>query len=173
MLPLSDIRQRIQKLLGDGVSQVSSAFIGLSSGLQGSANSADLQKRVDKLFKMLMESNRMISGEVNALLDVLEKNDQRFAQVSEEKHRLEVLYTSGILFSSETELKPLMERAIDVVVRELGADQGFIVLVDDRGEPDTIFSRNMNPDEHPEAREMSTTVIWSTIAHSRPVQDTV
>src|SRR6266852_4027410 len=169
MLPLSDARQRLQKLLADGVSQVSSAFMGLSAELKAAGNASGVQQKVDKLFKMLMDWNRGIASEVNALLDQHEKDSQRLDRQAEEKKRLEVLYASGILFSSETELKSLMEKAIDVVVNELHANEGFIVLVDERGELDSIYSRNMNPDEYPEAKEMSTTVIRNTISQSKPV----
>jgi Nif-specific regulatory protein len=167
---LFDIKQRIQKLLGESMSQLSSSFMELSAGLKSAEVSPEVSKKVEKLFSMVMHMNRTLSGEINALSDEQEVLTKRFEQSIEERRRLEVLYTSGILFSSETELRSLAEKAIDVVVKELSADAGFIVLVDERGEPTSIYTRNMNPDDHPTAKEMSTTVIRNTIAHSSPVQ---
>jgi transcriptional regulator with GAF, ATPase, and Fis domain len=170
MNQLPEIRQRIQKLLGENMSQVSSGFMELTSELKAMNVSATVLKKVDRLFKLLMEFNRTISGEMTALMDGQEQYDKHFAQLSEEKRRLEVLYTSGISFSSETEMRALMEKAIDTVIRELQADAGFIVLVSETGEPESVFARNMNPDEHPEAREMSRTVISNTLSQAKAVQ---
>src|ERR1041385_3975254 len=170
MSQLSEIRQRFQKILGESISQFSSVFMGLSSDLKSNGTSEEALKKIDKLFKMLIGSNRALSGEINSLMDQYEKNEEQYLLLNEERQRLETLYTSGILFSSETELKALMEKAIEVVVRELHADAGFIVLVNERGEPDSIYSRNMNPEEHPSAKEMSTTVIRNTILQSKPIQ---
>ena len=90
-------------------------------------------------------------------------------RLNEEKRRLEVLYASGILFSSETEMRSLMGKAIDTVVKELIADSGFIILLNANSELDSIFSCNMDPESEPEAREMSMTVIRTTISQSKPI----
>lgn len=152
------------------MSRLSTGFLELSEQLKSAGVSQEMQKHVDHVFKQTLSANQSLSGEVNALIDTLEKTEQQLARVQEEQRRLEALYASGILFSSETELRSLMEKAIDVVVKELQADEGFIVLVNELGETDSIFSRNMNPDEHPDAREMSGTVIKSAIERSQPVQ---
>lgn len=59
--------------------------------------------------------------------------------ISENK-RLETLYLSGILFQSELEMKSLMHKAIDTIVKELKADEGFIVLIDNNNEINSIVS---------------------------------
>lgn len=99
-----------------------------------------------------------------------EKIERQLEQLSEEKRRLEMSYASGILFSSETEMKALMEKAIDTVMKELDADAGFIVLVNETGISDTVFTRNVDLNAEPDAREVSTTVIRTTIAQSKPTQ---
>ena len=76
MSQFSEFRQRIQKLLGDSVSQVSSAFMNLSAELKSSSNAAPLQKGIDKVFKMIIDTNRTLSQEVNSLLDHQEKHEQ-------------------------------------------------------------------------------------------------
>lgn len=167
---MSELRQKFQKLLGDSMSQLSSEFMELTALLKSSQASADISKKVDKLFKMLMEVNRKQSVETNALFDQLEKLQKTIEKVSEAKRQFEVLYSSGILFSSETEMRSLMEKAITTVVKELKADQGFIVLSNERGEQESLVSCNMDPEQNPDAKEMSSTVIRNTITKSEPTQ---
>ncbi len=169
---LNENRARIQKMMADAVSQVSSGFAEISSGVKSLPGADVLRKRVDALFHLVLELNRNLSGEITRLAAEEEKHSQTLSRITEEKERLETLYASGILFSSETGVRPLMQKAIDVVVKELRADEGFIVLVNEDGSPQEIFSRNMNLDDHPEAREMSFSVIRATIARSRPLMDT-
>lgn len=164
----SELRRRIQKLLGDSTSAVSSGFMSLSARLPSGADPADLRASLDALFSLEMQSQRVLAAEINTLLDQAEALEARADALQEEKRRLEVLYTSGILLSSETEHRALMEKAIDVVIRELRADAGFIVLVKGQGEADSVHSRNMNPDDDPAAKEMSTTVIRNTVARMEP-----
>ncbi len=167
---MSETRQRYQKLLGDSISQLSSEFMELTTLLKSSQASADVSKKVDKIFTMLMESNRKLSSETNAMLEQTEKLEKAIAQISEAKRQFEVLYSSGILFSSEIEMRSLMEKAITTVVKELKADQGFIVLANEKGETESVVACNMNPNENPDAQEMSTTVIRNTISKSEPTQ---
>jgi transcriptional regulator with GAF, ATPase, and Fis domain len=117
-----------------------------------------------------MQSQRALTAEINALLDRLDALNGRIEGLAEERRKLEVLYTSGILLSSETEHRSLMEKAIDIVIRELRADAGFIVLVGGDAETESVHSRNMDPDADPSAREMSTTVIRNTIASTAPTR---
>lgn len=167
---MSEIRQKFQKLLGDSMSQLSSEFMELTTLLKTSQASSDVTKKVDKLFKMLMDVNRKQSSETNAMFDQIEKLEKSLEQMSEAKRQFEVLYSSGILFSSETEMRSLMEKAITTVVKELKADQGFIVLANEKGETESVVACNMNPDENPDAKEMSSTVIRNTISKSEPTQ---
>src|SRR5690349_223044 len=94
----SEIRQRVQKLLGENMSKLSSGFMELSAELKSQNNSPEALKKVDRLFKLLMEFNRSISAEITGLMDAREGDDKRLELLSEEKRRLEVLYTSGISF---------------------------------------------------------------------------
>lgn len=152
------------------MSKLSSEFMELNTILKSSQASADISKKVDRLFKLLMESNRTLSHEANELFEQIEKLEKAIEQVSEAKRQFEVLYSSGILFSSETEMKSLMEKAITTVVKELQADQGFIVLANEQGETESIVACNMDPEQNPDAKEMSTTVIRNTLTKSQPTQ---
>lgn len=166
----SQLRQRVQKLLGDAMSSVSSGFMNISAGLRPGADPSELRKELDKLFSLQMRAQRSLTSEINGLLDELESLGGQVDGLKEERRKLEVLYTSGILLSSETEHRALLETAIDIVIRELRADAGFIVLADAQGATESVHSRNMNPDDDPSAREMSTTVIRNTIASMAPTQ---
>jgi Nif-specific regulatory protein len=170
MTSTTELRQRLQKLFGDSMSSLSAGFMDVSALLKNPEKLAEAARTVDKLFRTLLDSSRSLTAEINALVDQQEKTERQVERLKEEKHRLEVLYASGILFSSETEMRSLMEKAIDTVVKELAADAGFIVLVNEQGEPDSVFSRNMDPASEPEAKEMSTTVIRTTISQSKPMQ---
>ena len=165
---MTELRQKYQKLIGDSMSQLSSEFMELTTLLKSPQVSADVSKKVDKLFKMLMEANRKQSVEANILFEQIEKLDRSLEQMTEAKRQFEVLYSSGILFSSETEMQSLMEKAVTTVVKEMKADAGFIVLTNEQGETESIVSCNMKPEENPEATEMSTTVIRNTITKSEP-----
>ena len=164
----TELQQRLQKLVGDSMSTLSAGFMDLSALLKGPENLADASRRLDKLFRLLLDSSRSLTAEISTLIDQQEKIERHCDRLNEEKRRLEVLYASGILFSSETEMKSLMEKAIDTVIKELAADAGFIVLVNDNGKIDSIFSRNMDPEIESEAQEMSMTVIRTTISQSKP-----
>ncbi len=168
MPPITELRQKLQKQLGDAVSQVSSGFMETTSVLTAAGVTGEALKKLDRLFKTWMQSHQALAGQIDPLLDLYEKLEKQFEQLQEEKRRLEVLYASGILFSSETEMKSLLGKAIDVVIKELQADAGFIVLVDEQQQIDAIFARNMNPEDHPEARELSTSVIRQTLSAARP-----
>ncbi len=164
----TETQQNFQKKLGEALSKISSSFMQLSTELKQSGAASELLKKVDSIFNMLMESNKTITVEMNKLLEQLNNFEQACANLKAEKHKYEVLFSSGILFTSETEMKSLMEVAIDTVIKELKADAGFIVLINDEGKVDTKFSRNMNSDEKHSALEMSTTVINNTIKKSNP-----
>ncbi len=171
MPSIPELRPRIEKTLSDSISRLSASFMDLSSLVKSSNTSPEVQNSIDRIFKLVMESHHTVSSDVTAVMDDHEKLQQRLEQVNEERHRLEVLYTAGIAFSSETEMKSLMEMAIDTVVKELRADAGFIVLVDEIGEPTDIFARNMHPDTESTAKEMSMSVIRNTITHSEPTRE--
>lgn len=166
----SEQRQTLNKKLSDFISSSSSEFLELSKELKVNSASDESTKRLDKIFKRLLEFNRSFSQDVNDLLEEVQKIESLLNKIRDEKRRLEILYSSGILFFSETEMKQLMEKAVDVVVTELQADEGFIVFVNDEGEIDTIVTKNMDYDEAKSAKELSTSVIKNTIEALKPVQ---
>lgn len=167
---MSDTRQRFQKMLSDATGQISTEFMELSTLLRSAGAPADAVKKLDRLFAQVMEANRRLSGETNTAFDAAERLERSLERMTEAKRQYEVLYASGILFTSETEMRALMEKAVTTVVKELGADEGFIVLADRDGRPDGVVACNMDPESNPDAKEMSMTVIRNTIARSEPTQ---
>jgi len=142
-------------------------FMKLSSAVKDSSAVAE---EVNNLYKLFLQYHQEINSEIYKLNLQQRKNEEKINQLIEDKRRLEVLYSSGILFSTETETKALISTAIDTVVRELKADSGFIILTNESGETENIFVKNMHPEDNPEAMEMSTTVIKNTINASSPVR---
>lgn len=168
MSEISEIRQKLQKEIGDSFSQVSSGFMEVTAELKKTAIPQESFRKLEQLFKTWLKTSQVLSGEINALVERHEKLETKLDQFKEEKQRLETLYTSGILFTSETEMKTLLGKAIDTVIKELRADAGFIVLTNGQGEIESVFARNMNPDDEPDARDLSTSVIRNTLSRSEP-----
>ncbi|NUN69913.1 MAG: sigma 54-interacting transcriptional regulator [Bacteroidetes bacterium] len=165
---MSEERQRFQKISGESTGVLSTGFMELSSLLRTGGAPADAVKKLDKLFAQVMDANRKLSGEATALFDAMDSLEQSLARMTEAKRQYEVLYASGILFTSETEMRALMEKAVTTVVKELQADEGFIVLSDEKGEIESVAACNMDPEAHPEAKEMSMSVIRATLSRSEP-----
>lgn len=169
-MDLSEQRHKINKILSEFVSQSSTRFMGLTTDLKKYVDDPELLKQIDKVFKSILEFNRSVTRELDELFEKNEKLENKLAKLSAEKKKLERLYASGILFQSETEMKRLMEKAIDTVVNELKADEGFIVLVDDEQNIETVVAKNMEPEKEPDATLLSTTIINDTIKNLKPSQ---
>lgn len=169
MFKSNEKRQELNKLFSEALSKISTGFMELSSSLRSINVSSEIQSQVDKLFRMMMEFNRNAVSEANILLDSFDKVLNEIERTKEEKRKLEILYSSGILFSSETEMQQLMSKAIDTVVNELKADSGFIILTNNEGEIDSIVAKNFDVEKNVDAKELSTSVVKSTITHSKPV----
>lgn len=163
-----EIRQNLQKQLNESVGEISAEFMNVSARLEKAGLGGEDRKQFERLFKTWMRWNQTLNGQVNDLLENHAKAAKQFDTLREEKRRLEVLYASGIQFATATEMKTLMGKAIDVVVKELQADAGFIVLCNAQQEIEAIVARNMDPDDHPEAKELSTGVIRETLSASQP-----
>ncbi|MCB0259392.1 MAG: sigma 54-interacting transcriptional regulator, partial [Calditrichaeota bacterium] len=163
-----EIRQNLQKQLNESVGEISAEFMNVSARLEKAGLGGEDRKQFERLFKTWMRWNQTLNGQVKDLLENHAKAAKQFDTLREEKRRLEVLYASGIQFATATEMKTLMGKAIDVVVKELQADAGFIVLCNAQQEIEAIVARNMDPDDHPEAKELSTGVIRETLSASQP-----
>ncbi|QQS36494.1 MAG: sigma-54-dependent Fis family transcriptional regulator [Ignavibacteriales bacterium] len=165
----TEAHQQFQKKMGESISRLSASFLELSSELKSNSISTELQKKVDRIFKLFMEHTQSINSDVSGFIEKNGGLERTISNLLEEKRKLEVLYSSGIVFSSGIEKQMLMETAIDTVVKELKADAGFIIIKNAQGEDDSVFAKNMNP-EGSEAMQLSTTVISNTIKSISPVR---
>lgn len=167
-MDIAEKRKITNKMLGDFMSEASQAFLNISTNLKSIHQTEDLQKSVDKVFKKLIEFNRAIGNETNEIFNYIESVEKKVEKLISENKRLETLYISGILFQSELEMKSLMQKAISTIIDELDADEGFIVLIDDSNEIDTIVSKNMSPEQEISSKQMSLSVIKNAINNLNP-----
>ncbi len=163
-----EFRSRLDASLREQIGGIAGAVAALREELKGAGVPADTLARLDRLGASLLKSSS--PAELRRLTESYAACHRRLAELQEEKRRLETLYASGILFSSETESRKLLAKAIDVVMKEVGADSGFIVIVNDGGEVEATYSRNIDPNADPGAKDLSTGVIASTVAQSKPTQ---
>jgi transcriptional regulator with GAF, ATPase, and Fis domain len=160
-------RQAINKLLGDYLSQSTEGFMNVSNLVK---TNPEAIKLLDKTYRKVIEFNRAIGSELNLLVEELERGGSQLEKISEEKKRLEKLYASGIQFQSETDMIRLMEIAIDTIVKELDADEGFIVLLDDKLQIDSIVAKNMDAENDHTVKELSSTIVNDTISKIKPLK---
>ena len=122
MISNSDLKQNFQQRQTENFGTISKAFLEISDKIKTTADSSELNSKIDKLFKLILESNQFFTNELNSFLDQNEKILRHLENLKEENRKLQVLYSTGIVFSSETEMKALMESAIETVLKELIAD---------------------------------------------------
>jgi len=153
--------------ISDITTALAARFMEISSDLK-QANLLETQKKLDETFRLVLETLRTASlGGANS--SVL----QEMQWLKSENRRLQTLYATSIALTGQTQKEPLVETALDIVVRELNADAGFVVLVDAQGEIESIYSRNIEPEKQADIKEMSLSVIRSTIQSSKPTAEQV
>ena len=167
-MDLEEKRKVINKMLGDFMSEASQAFLNISTKLKSINQTEELQKQVDGVFKKLINFNRSIGYETNEMSNYIDSMQKKLDRLISENKRLETLYLSGILFQSELEMKSLMQKAIDTIVKELKADEGFIVLIDNNNEIDSIVSKNMDAEKDDSLKQLSLSVIKNAIENYKP-----
>ncbi len=153
--------------MSDITTALSARFMEISTDLK-QANLLETQKKLDETFRLVLETLRTASlgGSDSSVL-------QEMQWLKSENRRLQTLYATSIALTGQTQKEPLVETALDIVVRELNADAGFVVLVDAHGEIESIYSRNIEPEKQADVKEMSLSVIRSTIQSSKPTAEQV
>ena len=150
--------------------QLSSLFMQLSNQLANLPDSQAAREVLDQLFKRFMVHQQQY-GKLRENAGKSDPSLQAKVKLLEaEKERLELLYTSGIQFSSEMEMQSLMSKAIDTVIKALKADSGFIILVDEQLKIKTLVARNMDDQQQHTARDLSTTIIKEALKQHEPVR---
>lgn len=169
-MDISEKRTMLNKLLADFISEASQNFMNVSAEIKKFSYNVETQKQLDKIFKKILEFGRSIGNEISIFFNEYEELTARHEKLKAENKRLETLYLSGILFQSETEMKSLMQKAIVTIITELNADEGFIVLVNDNLEIETIISKNMDSIKEEEAKKISLSVIKNTFEKLEPLK---
>ncbi len=154
--------------LSDITTALTARFMEISTDLK-QANLLETQKKLDQLFLLVLEVTRAASTESEPNASLM----REMQWLKSENRRLQTLYATSIALTGQTQKEPLVETALDIVVRELNADAGFVVLVDAHGEIESIYSRNIEPEKQADAKEMSLSVIRSTIQSSKPTTEQV
>lgn len=150
----------------DMVASVSAGFMDIAEELKR-ANLSEAQEKLNQLFRLVLEALKLAKAD---------QKDSVFEEVSRlksENRRLQTLYATSLALTAQTQKEPLVETALDIVVRELKADAGFVVLVDEHGEVQSITSQNIDIESQVDAREMSLSVIRATIESSKPTSEQV
>jgi Nif-specific regulatory protein len=155
----------IEETIRGKVKEISDKFMEFSKNLD-SGN----QKKFNSLFIKFLEFTQFIDRELTEVTEATKLCENNYARLKTEKERLETLYTSGILFVSETELHQLLQTAINTIIKELNADKGFVVLVDAQGETTKIVSKDMDYEHDDSAKDLSSSIIKETMKALKPVQ---
>jgi Nif-specific regulatory protein len=153
--------------ISDITTALAARFMEISTDLK-QANLLETQKKLDETFRLVLETLRTASlgGEDSSV-------SREMQWLKSENRRLQTLYATSIALTGQTQKEMLVETALDIVVRELQADAGFVVLVDSQGEIESIYSHNLDPEKQADAKEMSLSVIRSTIQSSKPTSEQV
>lgn len=144
------------------------------SGYLKSGSFTEASAKFDELFRILLQFQQRTNTALTRLQDENEKKAISIEALKIENARLSTLVSSGITFSTKLERNELIETALDVVVKELRADAGFVTLIDERGGIDSVYSRNDTVSSNPEVLEVSTSVIRATLSSLKPqkIEDT-
>lgn len=154
--------QNITKELADGFKKLSDAF--------AAKDYSQAEKNMSALFRSYLVATQNISSVIKQSIETINSLQTSIAAISDEKRKMKTLYCAGIKLTSIKDIKLLTETALDIVVKELKADTGFITLVDQSGALASIYSINSSVHEKPEAVEISQSVINQTIKTSQPYQ---
>jgi Nif-specific regulatory protein len=153
--------------MSDITTALTARFMEISTDLK-QANLPETQKKLDEIFRVVLETLRTASiGGVDSSVS------REMQWLKSENRRLQTLYATSIALTAQTQKEPLVETALDIVVRELNADAGFVVLVDAQGKIESIYSHNIEPEKQADAKEMSLSVIRSTIQSSKPTSEQI
>jgi len=126
------------------------------------------------LLKAISKKNLLFINELGRYINTFIKDmDQMVLECEKiklEKLRYEKLYVTGLIFQSEREMISLMEKAIDILIKELDAEKGFIVLVDDKQNITKVVTKNMDEKSESYAKDLSISIIQKTLQDLMPLK---
>lgn len=154
--------------INDATATLTARFTEILSDLKR-ANLSETQEKLDELFRSVLKVVKSAGAERAGSASMFGEIER----LKSENRRLKTLYATGLALTTQTQKEPLVETALDIVIRELQADAGFVVLVDEHGEIQSVSSRNIEPEKQADVKEMSLSVIRSTIESSKPTAEQV
>lgn len=165
----SESLNKISKLINSHASDFTEILTQLNDAIKNNNNilSENLLKKIHQ--KNLFYYNE-VAKHLNSLIKELEFVSKECERIKQEKTRYEKLYITGLIFQSEREMISLMEKAIEILIKELNADKGFIVLVDDKQNITKLVTKNMDEINVDSAKELSMTVINKTLQDLKPLK---
>lgn len=166
MLSVSEIRKSIE----DKIQEFSAFYSGFLNDLTAKKTEPnELKSLSGSALKKYLSFTNEINRLTNELSLARESDSAEIEKLKEEIRKLEVLYSAGITFTSKTERTELLETALDIVVRALAADTGFIMLSDEKGELESIYSKNASISQNPDALRISTSIVKESLKSADPI----
>ncbi|NUN07716.1 MAG: sigma-54-dependent Fis family transcriptional regulator [Ignavibacteriaceae bacterium] len=162
----SEAKQTIEKKVQD-------YSAGFTSFLNEVNSSFPEKKEIKSLTANALKEFLVFTRELNQLLknlsDLSPGTSEEVEKLKDEIKKLETLYSAGITFTSKSERTELLETAIDIVVKALNADTGFIMLSDEKGELESIYSKNSSISLNPDALRISTSIVKESLKSTGPI----
>jgi len=152
--------------------QIKELIAFLSSELQNIAErykDKSIEKDVNALFRTMLLKSQKISGSIQRMGELFESAERNIDRLVKQNKRLELLFTTGLSFQSEAEVKTILETAIDILIKELRSSTGYIVFLNELGIVESVVSRNMSDEQEQKAFEMSTSVFRKAIDELGPI----
>lgn len=164
-----ELLESISNLVNTQASEFSETIAKIDSAIEKS--DYELSKN---LLKAISKKNLFFFNELGRYINTFIKDiDQMLLEcenIKLEKLRYEKLYVTGLIFQSEREMISLMERAIEILIKELDADKGFIVLVDDKQNITKLVTKNMDETNESYAKDLSISIIQKTLQDLMPLK---
>ncbi|MCX7797707.1 MAG: sigma-54-dependent Fis family transcriptional regulator [Melioribacter sp.] len=165
----NEFEEKIFYLTNHHASEFSEILMHLDSAIE--KNDWGLSKSLlKKIYQKSISYYNEISKQLKELLKEIEHLAAECEKIKQEKNRFEKLYLTGLIFQSEREMIALMEKAIEILVKELNADNGFIILVDDKQNITRIVTNNVDENCTNKAKELSITVINKALQDLKPLK---
>ncbi len=136
-----------------------------------------ISNQIDLIGEMLEkqgpEGARRASDNLTRMAGHISRVGRQVAQYSEELKDLRALADIGQIVNSSLELPEVLRIVMDTIIRLTGAERGFLMLRDDRGELKIRIARNWEQESIQEADfAISGTIIDRVVENSQPIVTT-
>ncbi len=131
----------------------------------------NLKKGRASIFHKLLKFFGTLNKEIKKIETEKEKLISENKKLMLGKKNFEVLYTSGVMLGAETERSSLLKLALNTIVREIKADNGFIVITEDGENYDEVISHNLDSEGNEDAKSICFSVISKTIKNLNSINN--